>query len=107
MIGLELSGTGASNAGLIGDHIETSSVIVFLVTLGTAVFGSILFRQFLSVIPILIAVIAGYIAAIACGIVRFFRGCKGADLSFAEFFHTKIQHRCYFDHFAGDSCYYI
>jgi uracil permease len=41
------------------------------VTLGVAVFGSLCFRKFLSVIPILIAVISGYIAAIACGIVDF------------------------------------
>lgn len=71
LIGLELSGTAASNAGLVGDVIEPKNVIVFLVTLGVAVFGSILFRGFLSVIPILIAVIAGYVAALLCGIVDF------------------------------------
>ena len=42
-----------------------------MVTLGVAVFGSILFRKFLAVIPILIAVLAGYAAAIICGIVDF------------------------------------
>ena len=36
-----------------------------------AVFGQILFRGFLSVIPILIAIIAGYAAAAACGILDF------------------------------------
>ena len=36
-----------------------------------AVLGSVLFRKFLSVIPILIAVVAGYVAAVACGIVDF------------------------------------
>lgn len=74
LIGLELSATAASNAGLIvaeGESIQSSNVIVFLVTLGVAVFGSILFRKFLSVIPILIAVIAGYVAALACGVVSF------------------------------------
>lgn len=71
LIGLELSGTAASNAGLLDETILPANVIVFLVTLGVAVFGNILFRGFLSVIPILIAVIAGYIAALACGIVDF------------------------------------
>ena len=47
------------------------NVIVFVVTLGVALFGNILFKGFLSVIPILISVIAGYIAALACGIVDF------------------------------------
>lgn len=71
LIGLELSGTAAGNAGLLDETINSKNLIVFLVTLGTAVFGSILFRKFLSVIPILIAVIAGYVAALACGIVDF------------------------------------
>ena len=51
--------------------IIPENVIVFLVTLGVAIFGNIVFRGFLSVIPILIAVIAGYVAALACGIVNF------------------------------------
>lgn len=71
LIGLELSSSAASNAGLLDPVINPKNVIVFLVTLGTAVFGSILFRKFLSVIPILIAVVAGYVAAVACGIVDF------------------------------------
>ena len=71
LIGLELSGTAASNAGLLEEGIDPKNLIVFLVTLGTAVFGSVLFRKFLSVIPILIAVIAGYAAALLCGIVDF------------------------------------
>lgn len=71
LIGLELSGSAASNAGLLDEVINPKNVIVFLVTLGVAVFGNILFRGFLSVIPILIAVIAGYIAALCCGVVDF------------------------------------
>ncbi len=71
LIGLELSANAASNAGLLDEAIDPKKVIVFLVTLGTAVFGSILFRKFLAVIPILIAVLAGYAAAIICGIVDF------------------------------------
>ena len=71
LIGLELSSSAASNAGLLDETIDPRNLIVFLVTLGFAVFGSVLFRGFLSVIPILIAVIAGYVAAVACGIVDF------------------------------------
>lgn len=71
LIGLELSGSAASNAGLLDEQINMSNVIVFFVTLGVAVFGSIMFRGFLSVIPILISVIAGYVAALLCGIVDF------------------------------------
>ena len=71
LIGLELSGSAASNAGLLDASVDPKNVIVFLVTLGIAVFGSVLFRGFLSVIPILIAVISGYIAAVVCGLVDF------------------------------------
>lgn len=72
LIGLELAGSAASTAGLVGvEKIEMSSVIVFLVTLGVAIFGQVLFRGFLSVIPILIAIIAGYVASAFCGILDF------------------------------------
>lgn len=71
LIGLELSGNAASNAGLLDEVIASENVIVFLVTLGVAIFGNIVFRGFLSVIPILIAVIAGYVAALACGMIDF------------------------------------
>ena len=71
LIGLELSSSAASNAGLLEDKIDPKNVLVFAVTLGVAVFGNILFRGFLSVIPILIAVVAGYLTALACGILDF------------------------------------
>lgn len=71
LIGLELAGTAAETAGLKAEAILPENVIVFLVTLLTAVIGSVVFRGFLAVIPILIAIIAGYIAALCCGIVDF------------------------------------
>jgi len=71
LIGLELSATAANNAGLIGDNIQMANVWGFLITLGVAIFGNICFRKFLSVIPILIAIICGYIAAICFGLVDF------------------------------------
>lgn len=71
LIGLELSNSAANNAGLLDDAIDPANIIVFAVTLGVAVFGNIIFRGFLSVIPILIAVIAGYVAALCCGIIDF------------------------------------
>ncbi len=78
LIGLELSSSAASNAGLLDEVIDPKNIIVFAVTLGVAVFGNILFRGFLSVIPILIAVIAGYIAAFCCGMLDFSEVAKAA-----------------------------
>ena len=72
LIGLELAGSAAHTAGLTGvDKVDPKNVTVFLVTLGVAVFGQVLFRGFLSVIPILIAVISGYVAAGIVGILDF------------------------------------
>ena len=91
LIGLELSGTAASNAGMLDEVLVPGNVIVFLVTLGVAVFGSVIFRKFLSVIPILIAIICGYIAAIACGIVIFYSCCPGAAVLIAYFSAPKFN----------------
>lgn len=85
LIGLELSGSAASNAGLLDEVIDPKNIIVFLVTLGVAVFGNILFCGFLSVIPILIAVIAGYIAALCCGVVDFTEVAKAPLFALPNF----------------------
>ncbi len=91
LIGLELSGTAAKNAGLLDEKIQTESVIIFLVTLGVAVFGSVVFRKFLSVIPILIAILAGYVAAILCGIVDFTPVAEAAFFSLPNFTTPKFN----------------
>ena len=67
LIGFELAGNTISG-GSIGANIMTETVaatdwLVFLVTLLTAILGSIMFKGFLSTIPILIAIIVGYIVA--------------------------------------------
>lgn len=75
LIGLELAtftvGGGAIGANLMSDTTTSADMIVFLVTLGLAVFGSVLFKKFFAVIPILIAMIGGYITAVCFGMVDF------------------------------------
>lgn len=75
LIGLELAGTAASNAGLITDETYTSInpkfLIVFLITILFAVFGQVLFKGFLAAIAILISICVGYVAALIAGIVDF------------------------------------
>lgn len=71
LIGLELSSSAASTAGLLDEVVNPNNVIVFGVTLGVAIIGSVCFKKFLSVIPILIAVICGYVAAVLCGMIDF------------------------------------
>lgn len=91
LIGLELSGSAASNAGLLDEAIDVRNVIVFGVTLAVAVFGNILFRGFLSVIPILIAVIAGYIAALCCGILDFSQVAAASWFALPDFQTPKFD----------------
>lgn len=72
LIGLELSSTAASTAGLVGvETVDIRNVVVFAITLLVAVFGQVLFRGFLSVIPILLAIIVGYVSAYFTGLVKF------------------------------------
>ena len=91
LIGLELAGNAASTAGLLDEKVDPKNVIVFLVTLGVAVFGQILFRGFLSVIPILIAIIAGYVAALLCGIVDFSEVAAAPLFSLPNFSTPKFK----------------
>ena len=91
LIGLELSSSAASNAGLLDDKLDMRNVIVFLVTLGVAVFGNILFRGFLSVIPILIAVIAGYLTALGCGILDFSKVASASWFALPNFTMAKFD----------------
>lgn len=91
LIGLELSGSAANNAGLLEEAPDMKNVIVFMVTLGVAVIGSVVFRKFLSVIPILIAVIAGYAAAVCCGIVDFSQVASASVFALPNFQTPKFS----------------
>lgn len=91
LIGLELAGTAASNAGLLDASVDSKNIIVFLVTLLTAVIGSVVFRKFLAVIPILIAIIAGYAAALICGMMDFADVASASIFSIPNFSAPKFK----------------
>ena len=80
IIGLELAPVAAQQAGLApwptstGNVVapfvmDTNTVIVSMFTLCVGIIGSVMFRGFMAVIPILFAVIAGYLLALAMGMV--------------------------------------
>lgn len=80
IIGLELAPVAAQQSGLAPWPTETGQIVqpfvvsnkvifVSMFTLLVGIFGSVLFRGFLQVIPILVAVIAGYLLALALGMV--------------------------------------
>ena len=70
-IGADLMTVNPAGGLMISPTMEMGDIVVFLVTLGVAVFGSVLFRGFFSVIPLLIAMACGYITACVMGIVDF------------------------------------
>ena len=70
VIGLELMPTAANMAGLTGENTDATVIFVSIATLAITIFASMAFRGFLSIIPILIGVVAGYIIAFCAGIVN-------------------------------------
>jgi len=80
IIGLELAPIAVQQAGLapwptaVGHivlpfTIDTNTVIVSLFTFIVGIIGSVMFRGFLQIIPILFAVVAGYILSLFMGMV--------------------------------------
>jgi len=80
IIGLELAPVAAQMAGLapwptsVGQTVQPfvmtpNIVIVSMFTLIVGIAGSVLFKGFMQVIPILFAVVAGYLLALAMGMV--------------------------------------
>jgi len=81
IIGLELAPIAAQQAGFtpmpnqVGETVTAfqtnpETIIVSLFTLLVGIFGTILFRGFLQVIPILIAVVSGYLLSFVMGMVN-------------------------------------
>ena len=72
VIGLELAPVAAGMAGLIpqnGAPLDAKVMTVSLLTLAITILGSMVFRGFLAIIPILIGVVSGYVIALFMGIV--------------------------------------
>lgn len=72
VIGLELASVAADMAGLLpadGASVDTHAVIVSLATLAVTILGSVMFRGFLAIIPILVGVLAGYALSFFMGMV--------------------------------------
>jgi len=69
VIGLELMPTAAGMAGLTAEVADPTTITVSVLTLLITIFASVAFKGFLSIIPILIGVISGYIIAAFNGLV--------------------------------------
>lgn len=74
LIGLELAGVATGMAGIMPSEAgayNMNAIIVSMVTLLVVAFGSIVFKGFMAVIPVLIGIIVGYGVSIAMGMVNF------------------------------------
>lgn len=72
IIGLELAPVAANMAGFISHNnqpLDLKTVIVSVSTLLIVILGSVLFKGFMRIIPILTGIIAGYLIAVYMGIV--------------------------------------
>lgn len=95
LIGFELAGNtisgGSIGANIMTDTVAATDWLVFLVTLLTAILGSIMFKGFLSTIPILIAIIVGYIVAYFNGQVDLTPVREAQFFTFPTFQLTKFS----------------
>jgi len=70
VIGLELMPTAAGMAGLTSEVADPVAITVSVLTLAITIFASVAFKGFLSIIPILIGIISGYVIAAFNGLVN-------------------------------------
>ncbi|TKI06675.1 uracil permease [Martelella alba] len=94
VIGLELAGVAANMAGLLpaeGASVDHSTVIISMTTLAVTVLGSVLFRGFLAIIPILIGVLAGYALAWLMGAVDFTQVAAAHWFALPTFYKPRFE----------------
>ncbi|WP_245948085.1 uracil permease [Paenibacillus sambharensis] len=90
VIGLELVPVAAQQAGWISDGTpewtpDPKSILVSVITLGIIIIGSVMFRGFMKIIPILIGFVSGYLLAWALGLVKTEGIAEASFLAVPEF----------------------
>lgn len=95
LIGLELAGVAANMAGILPDPAtggyNLKAATVSIITLLVVTFGSVLFRGFMAIIPVLIGILVGYLVSIPLGLVQF-GGIAGAPvLALPTFYLPKFD----------------
>jgi uracil permease len=75
LIGLELAGVATGMAGIMPDAktgaYDTNAIIISMATLLTIAIGSVVFRGFMAIIPVLIGILVGYAVALGMGVVNY------------------------------------
>ena len=92
VIGLGLAGTAVEMSGLIdGGSLANADVRIALFTLIVTVVGTMFFKGFFAVVPVLIGVIAGYIFAVLNGAVDFTPVREAAWFGLPKFMAPKFS----------------
>ena len=91
VIGLELAPVAADMAGLTAKTIDPNAIFVSLFTLTVTILGSVLFRGFLAIIPILIGVLAGYGLSFSMGMVNLSNIEKAPWFSFPTLYSPEFH----------------
>lgn len=97
IIGLELAPVAAKMAGLVADtnnpqlYMDPRVLLVSISTLLVVIIGNVVFRGFLSVIPILIGVVFGYVLSLFVGLVSFDAVAAAPWLSMPTIYTPKFE----------------
>lgn len=70
VIGLSLAGSAAKDAMMKGTHYNLEYFIIALVTLFLAIGFNLLFKGFIGLIPVLLAIVCGYVISAIFGLVN-------------------------------------
>ncbi|MBF8982051.1 uracil permease [Lutibacter sp. B2] len=91
VIGLELAPVAADMAGFTADILQTKTIIVSMATFAIVTIGSVVFRGFFGVIPILIGIISGYILSICLDIVDFTQIIEAPWFALPKFYKPEFR----------------
>lgn len=94
VIGLELAGVAAQMSGLLpadGLEVDAAASTIALVTLAVTILGTVLFRGFWAIIPILIGVLAGYLLSLIMGIVDLTPIARASWFSFPTLYTPRFE----------------
>ncbi|MFZ5646552.1 MAG: uracil permease [Bacillota bacterium] len=91
VIGLELAPVAADMAGLTAKTPDFKVIMVSMFTLAVTILGSLLFRGFMAIIPILFGVVAGYALAFFMGMVDTVMVAKAATVAAPTFYTPKFN----------------
>ena len=91
IIGLELAPVAAGMAGLTAKTLDKGAILVSMFTLAVTVIGSVAFRGFFKVIPVLIGVVTGYSLALFMGMVDFAAIARAAWFSVPTFYRPAFN----------------